>query len=171
MKVANFFGISYHFAPKVISNINDTTKTITESITQTGNKILFFDGAIPADDTLYNITTEADLRTAYTPIMEVGSLTFTYTYTKANKKKIIKKTPVDAMDLTFTGNGTIGWAAVILADDGSVTDDLIVFTDSIGQWGDDDMPIIIDKYTGVAGDKNVFKDFSLILRDISSNEI
>lgn len=171
MKLLNFFGISYHFTPKLVGNINDTTKTLTETMTTTNNKILFFDGAMPADDTLYEITTEAALRAEYTPIMEVSGLTFTYTYTKDTKKKLIKKTPVDALDLTFTGSGTIGWAAVVLSDDNSVTDDIIIFTDSLGQWGEDDKPIILDKFTGVTGDKNIFKDFSLILRDVSSNEI
>ena len=171
MKLLNFFGISYHFTPKLVGNINDTTKTLTETMTTTNNKILFFNGAMPTDDTLYEIITETALRSAYTPIMEVSGLTFTYTYTKDTKKKLIKKTPVDALDLTFTGSGTIGWAAVVLTDDNSVTDDIIIFTDSLGQWGEDDKPIILDKFTGVTGDKNIFKDFSLILRDVSSNEI
>lgn len=171
MKLLNFFGISYHFMPKVLGNVNDTTKTLTETMTTTGNKILFFNGSMPSDDTLYAFTTESALRGAYTPIMEVSGLSFTYTYTKDTKKKLIKKTPVDALDLTFTGTGTIGWAAIILADDGTVTDDIILFTNSLGQWGEDDKPIILDKFTGVTGDKNVFKDFSLILRDVSSNEI
>jgi len=170
MKISNFFGISYHFTPRVLSNINETTASLVETVTQEGNKILFFDGDMPADDDLYGILNEIQLREAYTPIMEVTDLQFTYTYTKSTKKKLIKKLPVDALDLVFTGDGTIGWAAVILTGDGSVSDDIILFTDSIGQWGDDNMPIIIDKYTGVTGDKNVFKDFSLILRDTSNNE-
>ena len=72
MKLLNFFGISYHFTPKLVGNINDTTKTLTESVTTTNNKILFFDGAMPADDTLYDIITETALRAAYTPIMDVS---------------------------------------------------------------------------------------------------
>lgn len=171
MKISNFFGISYHFTPAVLANVNDTTTVLTENIVTEDNKILFFDGVMPADEDLYGIVTEAALRTAHTPIMEVNGLQFTYTYTVSNKKKLIKKLPVDALDVTFSGNGTIGWAAIILTGDDSVADDIILFTDSIGQWGDDDMPIIIDTMTGTVGDSNVFKDFSLILRDTSSNEI
>lgn len=171
MKVANFFGMSYHFTPRVLNNINDTTTAVNTSVEQTGNKILFFDGAMPADDVVYAIETEADLRGTYTPIMEIDDLKFVYTYTIENKKKLIKKLPVDAIETTFTGDGTIGWAAVILEDDRGSNDKIILFTDSIGQWGEDDKPIIIDKMTGVAGDKNVFKDFSLILRDTSSNQV
>ena len=171
MKIANFFGISYHFMPSVLANVNNTTTALTESLVKEGNKILFFDGAMPADDTLYAITTEVGLRAAYTPIMEIAGLQFTYTYTKSTKKKMIKKLPVDAIDTTFLGSGTIGWAAIILTGATGVSGDIILFTDSIGGWGDDDMPIIIDTKTGNIGDKNVFKDFSLILRDTSSNEV
>ena len=170
MRVANFFGMSYHFTPRVLNNINDLTASINTAVDQAGNKILFFDGLMPDTDTIYELKTEAALRAAYTPIMEVDNLRFVYTYTPLNKKKLIKKLPVDALEVEFTADGTIGWAAVILEDDRGLDDKIILFTDSIGTWGQDDKPIIIDKHTGVIGDKNVFKDFSLILRDISSNE-
>lgn len=174
MRVLNFYGLSYHFMPtaNVVSN-NVVTNLITD-LTIADNKIIFFDGVMPAIEDIYNITSEAALLGTYgdKKVMEVGGLTFVYTYDKAKKEKKIKKIPVDAIDLTFEINATIGWAAVILNDDANPTasEKIILFTDSIGTWGDQVAPIIIDKYTGIAGDNNIFKDFSLILRDISTNE-
>jgi len=168
MKISNFYGMSYHFTPVVLDNVNSDSPLVNTTDTN-GNKILFFDGSMPDDDTLYNIKSETELRAAYTPIMEITDLNFVFTYSNGNKKRLIKKMPVDAIETTFTADGTIGWAAIILTND-LENKDVILFTDSIGQWGDDDMPIIIDKYTGTVGEKNVFKDFSLILRDSSSNE-
>lgn len=173
MKIGNFYGMSYHFVPKVLNNINDTTVAPNTTVTQTGNKILFFNGTLPETDTLYLLETEAALRAAYGSaiLMEVPNLNFTYTYTIETKKRLIKKLPVDAIEVNFLATGTIGWAAIILEDTRGSSDKIILFTDSVGMWGDDDMPIIIDRYSGNIGDKNVFKDFSLILRDISSNEV
>lgn len=174
MRVLNFYGLSYHFMPaaNVVSN-NVVTNLIT-NIQTTGNKIVFFDGALPSIDDLYNIKTEAALLGSFgnKKVMEVTGLTFDYSYDKAKKEKKIKKTPIDAIDLTFSINATIGWAAIILTDSTTPTaaDKMILFTDSIGMWGDQTAPIIIDKFAGTAGDANIFKDFSLILRDISTNE-
>ena len=174
MRVLNFYGLSYHFMPtaNVVSN-NTVTDLITD-LTIDGNKIIFFDGSMPSTEDIYNITSEAALLGTYgdKKVMEVDDLTFVYSYDKAKKEKKIKKIPVDAIDLTYEINATIGWAAVILNDDANPTasEKIILFTDSLGTWGDQVAPIIIDKYAGVAGDANIFKDFSLILRDISTNE-
>jgi hypothetical protein len=165
MRISNFYGVSHYFMPQVIGHT-----TVVDSLEKDGNKILFFDGALPDAETLYTYGTEEELLTAHTPIMEITGLTFAYTYTVEDKKKMIKKIPVDAIDVEFTGDGTIGWAAIVLAGDTGVSDNMIMFTDSIGNWGEDDNPIIIEKMTGVTGDTNTFKDFSLVLRDSSSYE-
>ena len=309
MRVSNFFGMSYHFTPRVLDNINNVHGTITTTVEQEGNKVLFFNGTMPSDDTVYNVGSESELMSTYGAdlLMEITDLKFAYTYNLGTKKKLVKKLPVDAIETTFINSGTIGWAAIIMKDDrtvfdatsipvntvftefstikartegqyrdtlptngifqinvthtdnedshtalitnvadgiidvnvegsgfsiagggefivnlndntvidnnGVVTnigdgqlyiylsdtdadndglfgiesvntlganedgtlkylveDDIILFTDSIGQWGEDDKPIIIDSMTGVTGDKNVFKDFSLILRDSSINQ-
>lgn len=174
MKVLNFYGLSYHFMPDEQVTSNKVSTSLTDNIIVEGNKIIFFDGTIPATADLYNITTEEALLTAYgtKKVMEVDNLKFVYNYNADTKEKKIKKVPVDAIDLTFDIDATIGWAAIILNDinNPTATDKIILFTDTIGTWGDQTSPIIIDKYTGVAGDKNIFKDFSLILRDISTNE-
>ena len=174
MKVLNFYGLSYHFMPTANVTSNNVVTPLTTDLSVDNNKIIFFDGGIPATEDLYKIVTEEALITAYgsKKVMEVDNLQFVYNYDKATKVKTIKKIPVDAIDLTFDIDATIGWAAIILNDASAPNDDnkIILFTDSIGTWGDQTSPIIIDKYTGVAGDKNIFKDFSLILRDISTNE-
>jgi hypothetical protein len=158
--------------PNVVSN--NVSTTLTTNLTVDGNKIIFFDGAIPATEDLYNITSETALLNAYgaKKVFEVTDLQFVYSYDVKTKEKTVKKIPVDALDTVYEIDATIGWVAVILNDSDNPTEDekIILFTDTIGTWGDQTAPIIIDKYTGVAGDKNIFKDFSLILRDISTNE-
>ena len=174
MKVMNFYGLSYHFMPSqnVVSN-NIKLNLVTDLIIE-GNKIIFFDGAIPSADELYELTSETSLLNAYNDrkLMEVGDLKFVYKYDKATKTKTIKKVPVDAIDVQFEKDGTIGWAAIILndAENPDEKEKIILFTDTIGGWGDQTSPIIIDKFTGKKDDNNIFKDFSLILRDVSSNE-
>ena len=174
MKVLNFYGLSYHFMPTADVTSNNVSTSLTENLTVDDNKIIFFDGGIPATENIYNIVTEADLLTAFgsKKVMEVDSLQFVYSYDNTTKEKTVKKIPVDAIDLTYDIDATIGWAAIILNDASNPTanEKIILFTDSLGTWGDTTSPIIIDKYTGVTGDKNIFKDFSLILRDISTNE-
>ena len=174
MKVLNFYGLSYHFMPTSNVISNNVSTSLTKNLTVDNNKVIFFDGGIPATEDLYNITTEEALTTAFgsKKVFEVNGLQFVYGYDEAKKEKTIKKIPVDALDTVYEIDGTIGWAAVIL-NDATNPDDIqkiILFTDSIGTWGDDTAPIIIDKYTGITGDRNIFKDFSLILRDISTNE-
>jgi len=174
MKVLNFYGLSYHFMP--VGNVvsNNVSTSLTKNVTVDGNKIIFFDGGIPATEDLYNIVTEETLLNAFgtKKVFEVADLQFVYSYDELTKEKTIKKIPVDALDTVYEIDATIGWAAIILndGDDMANPEKIILFTDTIGTWGDQTSPIIIDKYTGVTGDKNIFKDFSLILRDISTNE-
>jgi hypothetical protein len=175
MKVMNFYGLSYHFMPSQNVVANNLKLNLVMDLIVEGNKILFFDGGIPSASDLYDINSENQLLNAYgdRKLMEISDLKFVYKYDKETKTKTIKKVPVDAIDVPFEKDGTIGWAAIILndANNADEADKIILFTDTIGGWGDQTSPIILDKFTGKAKDNNIFKDFSLIIRDVPNNEI
>jgi hypothetical protein len=174
MKILNFYGLSYYFTPQKNIVSNDPNVPLVNNASVAGNKIIFFTGDLPDTQTLYNITTESALLDAFgsQKIMEVDDLNIIYEYDNETKTKRIKKVPVDALDVPFLIDGTIGWAAIILNDvnNPDEAEKIILFTDSIGGWGDQTSPIIIDKFTGKAGENNIFKDFSLILKDVSTFE-
>jgi len=174
MKILNFYGLSYYFVPQKNIVSNDPNVPLVNNASVDGNKIIFFTGSLPDTNILYNITTESALLDAFgsQKIMEIDNLSFVYEYDEETKEKRIKKVPVDAIDSPFLIDGTIGWAAIILNDvnEPNETEKVILFTDSIGGWGDQTSPIIIDKFDGKAGENNIFKDFSLILKDVSTFE-
>lgn len=175
MKALNFYGLSYSFTPK--------DNAITDNVIETGysmpgNKIYFLkDGLVPyADqakrDELYLIQTANDIETIYADdiLFVVPNLTFAYTYNTAKKQRLIQKTPVDALELPFAATGTVAYCAIVMKDQVSGVES-VVFTNSIGEWGNQTAPVIIDALTGVIGQTQIFKDLSIVLRDTSSNEV
>ena len=164
MKFANTYGSSYRTFPGVLDNPNVPANQVQLSHQQSGNKVLFFEGSIPSDEDCHGLT--VDGLSAYTKLLETPEFDITYTYEVLRKRRIIKKSVVDAFDLEYLADGQIGWAAIILKDvDGS--QDYIIATDTIGQWGDKTSPILIDNIVGTAGSKNIFKNLSLLLSDKS----
>lgn len=172
MKTLNFFGMSYHFAPDSNIETGNVNSEIIADKTVSGNKIYFFDGVLPEVETLYEIQNEADLLEQFgdSKIMQVTDLDFNYSYDVVTKERQIRKVPVDALDVPIEKDGTIGWAAIVLATEDGIEGNTIIFTDSIGVWGDQLSPIIIDRVGCTAGENNIFKDISIIFRDVSSNE-
>lgn len=165
MKFANTHGSSYRTFPGALDNPNVPANQVKLSHTQSGNKVLFFEGAIPSDEDCRAMTI-AGLN-AYKKLLETPEFDVTYTYEVTRKRRIIKKAVVDAFDLAYLDTGTIGWAAIILADASGGAQEYIIATDTIGTWGDKTSPILIDNLNGTTGSKNIFKNLSLMLSDKS----
>lgn len=172
MKVMNLPGMAYYLQPEGLDNLGDVTKTAQLLYSSTA-EFIFFDGVIPTAEELRLVVDRADLITKYgaRQLMSIPNITLSHTYNKDKKQRLIKKSPIDAVECSFTAVGTIGWVAIVFNNSAGILTNSILFTDSLGQWGDEYSMIILDKKTATnATDKNVFKDVSLIVRDNSSYE-
>lgn len=162
----NVNGQSYQMFPTTLSNPNDPASTLVTTRQISGNKIVFLSGSIPTKaDAL--IATKTNILAGVNVLGQTGLFDLTYTYDITTKKRIIRKSIVDALEFNYTAAGTIGYAAVFL-NDPDTGKDCVIFTDSIGTWGQNQMPIIIDNKVGVIGTKNIFKNISIELTDKSS---
>lgn len=161
----NVTGQSYQLFPGNLANPNDGTALITSKQTN-GNKILFFSGVVPTPDEVLKMTL-ASINATYTKLLETEEFTITYTYTPATKKRIIRKTVIDAQELKYLAAGTIGFAVIILNNPDS-TGEYFIVTDSIGTWGENTMPIILDNKIGTVGSRNLFKNISIEITDKSN---
>lgn len=172
MKVLNLPGMAYHLHPLGLDNLGDTTK-VSQLSFSASTDIIFFDGIMPSANELRLVIDKPDLINKYgtRQLMQVNNIVLSHTYNKDKKQRLIKKTPIDAVECQFSAVGSIGWCAIIFNDTNGIATSSLLFTDSIGQWGDEYSMIILDKKTSVAvSDKNVFKDISLIVRDSSNYE-
>jgi hypothetical protein len=180
METLNFTGLSYNFAPVVQNYQNSATATLGNTTIvspETEVAVYFYKGTMPSEATLYSINDEAALianqtinadlvcmydDTTDTTGVEDVELTFTYSVTK--KQMNVKKSPVDAVETTastLSAAADITWCAIVFGNQ-----DQIIFTDSIGVWGDNDKSVIISKTTNIAsGDTITLKDISLTIRD------
>lgn len=171
MKLRNVSGQAYAMFPSVQDNPNLISTTLNLATTVSGNKVKFFSGAIPSNADVLNMTLaslDADYGT--NQLMETPEFDVTYTYNVESKKRFIRKTEINALDMTYTTDGTISWAAILLVDPSSQNEYIIV-TDSIGTWGSTTDPIIIDNKNGVVGGTNIFKNLSIELNDRASNNL
>lgn len=182
MRTNNIFGMAYHFCPRDLSargtstEVNRGTSLVTEN-----NKIYMMRGAMPLTDDLYNISTTDEFETAYGNdiVYTFDGLQFTYSYDKRNKERVIRKTPIDALDFTMEIDGPITWFAVVLTDvdgliyeeDGTTPQHTMFFSDSIGIWSDTERAIIVESLEGVQNDANIFKDFVLSIQDGLKSEL
>lgn len=156
-------GQSYQMFPGVLQDPNNPASTIVTSRQISGNKIIFFSGALPTKQEAMALTKAAILaRTG--KLCETPEFDITYTYNVVNKKRYIRKSVVDALDMNYIEAGTIGFAAIIL-NNPDTTNEYIILTDSLGTWGQDTMPIILDNKTGTQGSRNLFKNISIELSD------
>ena len=124
---------------------------------------MFFSGSLPTKLDALSIT-KASLEALGTKLCETPVFDLTYTYQVVNKKRYIRKSVIDALEMNYTAAGTIGYAAIIL-NDPDQGKDYIILTDSIGTWGDNLMPIILDNKVGTVGSRNLFKNVSIELTD------
>ena len=161
----NVTGQSYQLFPASLANPNDGS-TIVSSKQTTGNKILFFAGVMPTPQEMLSHTV-ASISGAFTKLLETQEFTMTYTYTPATKKRIIRKTVIDAQELQYLAAGTIGFALIIL-NNPDATGEYFIATDSIGTWGENTMPIILDNKVGTLGSRNLFKNVSIEITDKSN---
>ena len=162
----NVTGQSYSMFPSTLGNPNDPTSTIVSTRQISGNKVVFLSGSIPTKAEALAMTKTA-LLALPTVLGQTSTFDLTYTYDVSTKKRIIRKSIVDALEFSYTAAGTIGYAAIIL-NDPDTGKDCIIFTDSIGTWGQNQMPIIIDNKVGSVGTKNIFKNISIELTDKST---
>lgn len=162
----NVTGQSYQMFPTAVSNPNDPANAIVSTRQISGNKIVFLSGTIPAKAEAL-AATKASILASGNILGTTPTFDLTYTYDVTTKKRIIRKSIIDALEFTYSQAGTIGYAAIILNDPDSGKD-CIIFTDSIGTWGQNQMPIIIDNKIGTVGSKNIFKNISIELTDKSS---
>jgi hypothetical protein len=169
MRVSNFYGISYYFSPTPLPNINEAVNY--DILDRLDNKILFFRGPIPSDELLYRIKTESELLETYEPIHVINSFRLVFTYNPMTKTKIVKKVPVEEMSMQFLSDGDLGWATIILNDLSEGDERPMIFTNSIGTWGEDDKIVIVEKLSGNKDEVNIFKDVSIILRDTCASEV
>lgn len=169
MKFVNVKDQSYGMFPGVIANPNLPGSTVVTSKQIDGNKILFFAGAMPTAAECLDISESNIDSKGYTKLLETELFGITYTYTVDTKKRLIRKTLIDAMELSYLEAGTIGWAAIILANP-ETTNSYLVFTDTIGTWGDNQAPIILDNKVGTVGSRNLFKNVSIEITDKSNME-
>ena len=156
-------GQSYQMFPGVLADPNNPANTIVTSRTVAGNKIIFLSGALPTKAEAL-VATKTTVEAQSNILCETAEFDITYTYNVDTKKRYIRKSIIDALEMNYSAAGTIGYAAIILNDPNSSIS-YVIFTDSIGTWGQDTMPIILDNKTGVVGTRNLFKNISIELED------
>ena len=156
-------GQSYQMFPGVLADPNNPANTIVTSRTVAGNKIIFLSGALPTKAEAL-VATKTTVEAQSNILCETAEFDITYTYNVDTKKRYIRKSIIDALEMNYSAAGTIGYAAIILNDPNS-SNSYVIFTDSIGTWGQDTMPIILDNKTGVVGTRNLFKNISIELED------
>ena len=154
---------SYQMFPGVLQDPNTPSSTIVTTRQTSGNKVMFFSGAMPDKATALAVT-KASLNALSTKLCETPDFDLTYTYDVAKKKRFIRKSIIDALEMNYTAAGTIGYAAIIL-NDSVGGKDYIILTDTIGTWGDNLAPIILDNKVGTQGSRNLFKNVSIELTD------
>lgn len=160
-------GQSYQMFPGLLAEPNNPTSTIITSRQSAGNKIMFFSGVLPTKKDALSIT-KASLEAQTDKLCETPEFDITYTYNVNTKKRIIRKSIIDALEMNYTAAGTIGYAAILLYNSDTSTYSIIL-TDSIGTWGQDTMPIILDNKVGTVGSRNLFKNISIELSDKPSH--
>ena len=156
-------GQSYQMFPGVLADPNNPANIIVTSRTVAGNKIIFLSGALPTKAEAL-VATKTTVEAQSNILCETAEFDITYTYNVDTKKRYIRKSIIDALEMNYSAAGTIGYAAIILNDPNS-SNSYVIFTDSIGTWGQDTMPIILDNKTGVVGTRNLFKNISIELED------
>jgi hypothetical protein len=156
-------GQSYQMFSGILADPNNPANTLVTSRQISGNKIIFFSGALPTKAEAL-VATKATVEAQSNKLFETPEFDITYTYSVDTKKRFIRKSVIDALEMNYTAAGTIGYAAIILNDPNS-SNSYIIFTDSIGTWGQDTMPIILDNKTGAVGTRNLFKNISIELED------
>ena len=163
----NTNGQSYQMFPGVLADPNLPATTIVTSRQTSGNKVMFFSGSLPTKPEAL-LATKAALEALGTKLCETPEFDITFTYNVAAKKRYIRKSIIDALEMNYLGTGTIGYAAIIL-NDPDAGKDYIILTDSIGTWGENQMPIILDNKNGTVGSRNLFKNISIELSDKPSH--
>ena len=163
----NVNGQSYSMIPAVIANPNLPGNTVVTAKQIDGNKILFFSGNMPSVNDCLDITAVNIESKGFTKLLETQEFGITYTYNVDNKKRLIRKTVIDAMELNYLAAGTIGWAAIIL-NNPETSNSYVIFTDTIGTWGDTQAPIILDNKVGTLNSRNLFKNVSIEIADKSN---
>ena len=180
MQAKNIFGLAYHFIPRTLADRSSEANIARgENITKSGNTIYIMSGAMPLTDDLYALANSSDFETAYSSqlVSKFEDQELTYYYDRLKKTRTIKKTP-DAIEFTHLVDGDITWYAVKLNDiDGAVTVDGVsqesmMFSDSIGVWSDTDRAVVVEATTGLStGSTNIFKDFVVTIQDVLSDDI
>ena len=163
----NTNGQSYQMFPGVLADPNAPATTIVTSRQTSGNKVMFFAGALPVKKDALAITKVA-LEALPTKLCETPLFDLTFTYDPTKKRRYIRKSIIDALEMNYLAAGTIGYAAIIL-NDPDAGKDYIILTDSIGTWGENQMPIILDNKIGTSGSRNLFKNISIELTDKPSH--
>lgn len=169
MKFKNVHGFAYGLMPKVLVNPNVANNTILTNASSSGNKVMFFSGSIPTPDVCLELTsTNIAEITGSALLCETATFDVLFNYDVTTKKKIIKKKFVDALEMRYLEAGTIGFAAIILTGI-ETTNEYIIFTDSIGTWGEANKPVIVDNKNGSLDSLNIFKNLSIEISDKSDN--
>ena len=185
MRFSNIYGHSLMLMPFSVPKYNTSDNTVISggwamqhpSFTTTGNEFIFFQGVKPTDDVLYNIENKQQLLDTYSAdvLVRIDDININWSYVNGSwqRERVIKKTPIDALDMTMEQAGTIGWCAIICTQETGYssaaidTNDSMLFTESIDSWNNDESVITLDVLTGSAGSIIIFKDFSFKLRDKS----
>lgn len=174
MKVSNLYGMSYFFEPKEKGQLNTSNyNTITAGGTYNDCTVAFFSGVVPSTDELYEILLDDNTKTKLEQIEELSydlvmssQLNFKFTYDYTNNKMSVKKTPVDAIEITPVTSGTISWCMIVF---NSTTKDPIIFTSDLGEWGQQDKAVIVDSLDVVSGETTTLKDISIVVQDTPTN--
>lgn len=186
MRFSNIYGHSLMLMPYSVPKYNTADNTVINggwaiehpTFTTAGNEFIFFQGIKPPDEELYNIVNKQQLLDAYgTDILtRISGINIEWNYINGSwqRERVIKKTPVDALDMTLEQGGTITWCAIICTQETGYnsseidnTNDSMLFTESIDGWNNNQSVITLDVLTGDAGETIIFKDFSFKLRDKS----
>ena len=160
-------GQSYQMFPGILLDPNDPSNAIVSSRQIAGNKIIFFSGVLPTKEAALTAT-KGSVEAMAGKLCETAEFDITYTYNVVNKKRFIRKSIIDALEMNYLSAGTIGYAAILL-NNPDTNNQYVIFTDSIGTWGQDTMPIILDNKNGTVGSRNLFKNISIELTDKPSH--
>lgn len=123
-------------------------------------------GTMPAANVLENIATSSELTSSYSNyIYKFSGLSISTIYSDITAERSFKKTPVDALEFNALSTGTVSWAVIVFSGE------KMMFTDSIGNWDNDEAVITINNLNCVQNEQNILKDINLIIREKSTYEL
>ena len=140
----------------------------TEDKIISGNNFYLFEGDMPASTDLQAHTDTAAFLALYAPkqILKIENMDLIYKYDKQSRTRSIEKYPVDALTFTSGITGVAKWGMLeIVSKNLTIGEELMLFTDAVGAWGDADQAILVSNTAVVTGESITVKSINITIQD------